>query len=93
MAETSSGNPYIEDGEERTFSVEHAEEEFVWHRDREKRRVTVLEGEGWQFQYDESIPMLLKKEQMFVIPQMMYHRLIKGKTDLVLKIETMNWDK
>ena len=59
MVETSSGNPYIEDGEQRVFSVEHAKEEFVWHRDREKRRVTVLEGEGWQFQFEMKLPMLL----------------------------------
>ena len=89
MAEISSGNPYIEDGNIRTFSTEHAEEEFVWHRDREKRRVTVLEGEGWQFHFDMKLPMLLKEEQIFEIPQMMYHRLIKGKTDLVLRIETI----
>ena len=89
MVEISSGNPYIEDGDIRTFSTEHAEEEFVWHRDREKRRVTVVAGEAWQFQWDESLPMLLKKEQMFVIPAMTYHRLIKGKTDLVLRVETI----
>ena len=89
MVETSSGNPYIEDGEQRVFSVEHAKEEFVWHRDREKRRVTVLEGEGWQFQFDMKLPMLLREEQIFEIPKMMYHRLIKGKTDLVLRIETI----
>ena len=89
MVETSSGNPYIEDGEQRIFSVEHAKEEFVWHRDREKRRVTVLEGEGWQFQFEMKLPMLLREEQIFEIPKMMYHRLIKGKTDLVLRIETI----
>ena len=89
MAEISSGNPYIKDGDIRTFSTEHAEEEFVWHRDKEKREVTVLEGEGWQFQFDDCLPMLLREEQMFVIPKMMYHRLIRGKTDLVLKVERL----
>ena len=86
--EISSGRPYTEDGDLRTFSVENAQEEFVWHRDKERRRVTVLEGQAWQFQFEENIPMELKEGLKFIIPEMIYHRLIKGKTDLVLRIET-----
>ena len=62
-------------------------DELVWHRDNEDRKITVIEGEGWQFQFNGSLPMELRKDRMFEIPRDMYHRLIKGKTKLVLRIE------
>ena len=87
---TISGKPYIENGDVRTFSVEKAAEEFVWHRDKEDRKITVIEGEAWQFQLHEKFPVLLEKGNKYTIPKMVYHRLIKGKTNLVLKIEDEN---
>ena len=88
--EISSGKPYIYNGDVRTFSVEKAAEEFVWHRDKENRIITVIEGEAWQFQLHEKFPVLLEKGNEYKIPKMVYHRLIKGKTNLVLKIEDEN---
>lgn len=85
--EISSGKPYIDEGEIRTFSKDVASTELVWHRDLENRKITVLEGEGWQFQYNGSLPFELRTERKFDIDKGMYHRLIRGKTDLVLKIE------
>tara|TARA_Y100001963_G_scaffold4914_1_gene6425 strand:+ start:668 stop:937 length:270 start_codon:yes stop_codon:yes gene_type:complete len=84
---TISGKPYIENGDVRTFSVEQAAEEFVWHRDKEDRKITVVEGEAWQFQLHEKFPVLLEKGKEYNIPKLVHHRLIKGKTDLVLKID------
>jgi quercetin dioxygenase-like cupin family protein len=49
--------------------------------------VTVIEGEGWQFQFNGSLPIELREGRMFEIPRDMYHRVIKGKTKLVLRIE------
>ena len=40
------------DGVCRTFDPERDDAEYVWHRDKEDREVEVLEGEGWQFQYE-----------------------------------------
>ena len=85
--EISSGNPYTDVGVVRIFSSEVDTEELVWHRDKENRKITVLEGEGWQFQFNGSLPFELKRDQIFDIPEDMYHRVIKGKTDLVLKIK------
>ena len=51
------------------------------------QKITVLEGEGWQFQFNGELPFELKENMIFKIPEGMYHRLIKGKTDLVLKIK------
>ena len=86
--EISSGRPYRDVGVVRIFSSEVDVEELVWHHDKENRKITVLEGEGWQFQFNGSLPFELKQNQIFDIPEMMYHRVIKGKTDLVLKIKT-----
>lgn len=87
MAEIISGNPYDEEGDIRTFHSYVKTDELVWHRDNEDRKITVIEGEGWQFQFNGSLPMELRKDRMFEIPRDMYHRLIKGKTKLVLRIE------
>lgn len=85
--EIISGNPYDEEGDIRTFHSYVKTDELVWHRDNEDRKITVIEGQGWQFQFNGSLPMELRKDRMFEIPRDMYHRLIKGKTKLVLRVE------
>ena len=85
--EISSGRPYVDAGELSTFSTNVLDTELGWRRDKEHRKITVLEGEGWQFQFNGNLPFELKYDYKFEIPQGMYHRIIKGKTDLVLKIE------
>ena len=85
--EITSGKPYEDDGELRTFYSSVNSDDLVWHRDLEDRKVTVLEGEGWQFQFNGSLPIELMKDRIFEIPRDMYHRIIKGKTKLVLRIE------
>lgn len=87
MVEISSGKPYKDVGVIRIFSSDVDGEELVWHRDREDRKITVLEGEGWQFQFNGSLPFELTEGRKFNIPEGMYHRVIKGKTDLVLKVK------
>lgn len=87
MVEISSGKPYTDIGIIRLFSSEVDSEELVWHRDKENRKVEVIEGEGWQFQFNGSLPFELTEGRKFDIPEGMYHRVIKGKTNLVLKIK------
>ena len=87
MVEISSGKPYKDVGVIRIFTSDVDGEELVWHRDREDRKITVLEGEGWQFQFNGSLPFELTEGRKFNIPEGMYHRVIKGKTDLVLKVK------
>ena len=60
--------------------------ELIWHRDLEDRTVEVLEGEGWKFQFDEQIPFPLHPGTIIEIPKLVVHRIIKGKTDLKIKI-------
>ena len=71
----------------RTFDPDVTNsEEYVWHRDKNDRFITVLEGEGWMFQFDDELPKNINITEMLFIPKMMYHRLIKGKTELRIKI-------
>lgn len=87
MVEITSGKPYKDVGVIRIFSSEVDSEDLVWHRDLQNRKITVLEGEGWQFQFNGSLPFELTEGRIFEIPKGMYHRIIKGKTNLVLKIK------
>jgi len=87
VVEIISGNPYEDEGTLRTFYSSVKSDELVWHRDEQDRVVTVIEGQGWQFQFNGSLPIELTEGKKFVIPKDMYHRVIKGKTKLVLDIE------
>lgn len=71
----------------REFKINTPNKELVWHRDEKDRYVTILEGEGWQFQLDNELPLELQKKDVIFIPKQTYHRVLKGKTNLVIKIE------
>jgi hypothetical protein len=61
-------------------------EEYVWHRDHNDRRVVILDGDGWQFQFDNELPIFINKNEELFIPKMVYHRIIPGKNKLRIKI-------
>jgi hypothetical protein len=94
--EISSGKPYSQIEEYdyiiREFSGDVNESELVWHRDKQSRKVTVIQGEGWKIQMDNSLPQELEKGNSYYIPQMEYHRLIKGKGNLLIQIKENNYD-
>lgn len=72
----------------RTFDQSVSEsDEYVWHRDEKDRIVTVLDGEQWQFQFDNELPIQLNKNDIINIPKHTYHRIIVGSTTLKLRIE------
>jgi len=83
--------PYIEhktrDGSFiRVFDSNAKEDELVWHRDKRDREVTVLDGVGWKLQFENKLPVELKKGNLYNIKAMEYHRLIKGIEGLTLRI-------
>ena len=80
-------NPYTDENTTRTFSKDVDAMSLIWHTDQEDRTVTVLEGNGWQFQRDNELPLELKEGVNIFIPKGEIHRVIKGSTDLKLKIE------
>lgn len=61
--------------------------ELKWHRDLQSRIVTVLEGKGWYFQIEDELPIELKEGVTIFIPKLEWHRVIKGKTNLKIKIQ------
>lgn len=73
----------------REFDGDIDEQELVWHRDRNDREVTVVEGTGWKLQMDNELPKELMVGKLYNIKAMEYHRLIKGNGTLKLKI----WEK
>jgi quercetin dioxygenase-like cupin family protein len=71
----------------RIFDEKVKEEELVWHRDKRERFIHVLKGKGWKLQFDNELPTELEKGKYYVIPEMDYHRIIKGQGELILEIE------
>jgi len=71
----------------RTFKHDVLTEELAWHRDEKGRYVEVLEGSGWEIQLDNKLPKRLHKGDKLHIPAKTFHRIKRGTTDLVLKIE------
>jgi hypothetical protein len=70
----------------REFSELTEDDELVWHRDRNDRYVTVVEGDGWQLQFDNMLPVPLNQGETVHIPKNTYHRLRKGSSNLVVEI-------
>lgn len=70
----------------REFNENVDSTELKWHRDKCNREVVVLEGEGWYFQFENSLPFELKKGDVIFIKEQEYHRVIKGNTKLKIKI-------
>ena len=68
----------------REFSENIDPIELLWHRDNEDRIVEALESTDWSLQLDDSLPIILNKP--IFIPKHMYHRVIKGTGNLLVKI-------
>lgn len=86
-----SGNPYNEVSKGnntyiREFSIDTNSSELIWHRDKEDREVTILEGKGWKFQRDNELPITLNEGDTIYIKKNEYHRIIKGDTDLKISL-------
>lgn len=94
MADHTFGKPYIDERDGttklRTFDVLAEDSEYVWHRDYDTRLIEILEGDGWQFQCENTLPWLLKPGMKFEIKAYEYHRLIKGVNDLKIRITPLD---
>ena len=61
--------------------------ELMWHRDDEDRLIEIINpGNSWKFQYENELPLDLESQMSFVILKHMWHRVIKGKENLLIKI-------
>ena len=70
----------------RTFSADVDEMDLIWHEDRENRFIKVLEGNGWQFQYDEELPFEMTDGLGFPVMKGQIHRVIKGVGPLKIEL-------
>ena len=70
----------------REFSADVDEMELIWHEDKEDRIVSVVEGNGWKFQFDEELPIEMEDGINITIPKGVIHRVIKGKGPLKIKV-------
>ena len=77
--EKLDGNIFI-----REFSQDTDFSDFLWHRDKEDRIIEPLEVTDWLFQLDDKLPQ--KIEGQIFIPKEIFHRIIKGRGDLKIKL-------
>jgi hypothetical protein len=68
----------------RRFSPEVFDEELKWHIDLEDRIIESISENDWKFQFDDQLPVEMKG--VINIKKGQWHRLIKGTTDLEVKI-------
>ena len=73
----------------RVFTPDVESEELKWHQDLKDRKVPVIEGGGWEFQMEDSLPSKLEDARQLYIPKFVWHRVIKGKGTLVVEIEEL----
>ncbi len=73
-----------ENGIIRTFSENLEEDELKWHKDLEDRIIIPLHQTNWKFQRDNHLPEFIDKK--IKIKANEWHRIIKGKGDLSLRI-------
>jgi hypothetical protein len=74
----------------REFSEDVDSSELVWHRDRKDRFVRVVDGRGWKLQLENKLPKNLVKDRIYFIPKNTYHRVCKGRGNLVVEIRETN---
>ena len=48
--------------------------------------VEVIESDNWKFQLDNELPTTLVVGEKYLIPEGVYHRIIKGNGDLKVSI-------
>jgi hypothetical protein len=92
--EAVTGKPYTESRHNnvivRAFKKDVPIGDLIWHRDEHNRKLTVISGKGWQFQFDNALPQELHEGEIILIPRETYHRLLRGYTDLILEITEIN---
>ena len=71
----------------RTFPADVDEMDLIWHADKENRIITVLEGNGWKFQFDEELPIEMTEGLSISILKGRLHRIIKGKGPLKINLQ------
>ena len=90
MTNPYTNTPITQTSVIREFSSEVDPMELVWHQDEEDRTIEILEGNGWQLQRDNELPLALQEGDSIFIPMGQIHRVIKGNNNLKIQI-TKQW--
>ena len=69
----------------RRFLPSVEDSELKWHWDEQDRVIEPLNQNDWLFQFDNGLPFPIKEK--INIPAGVIHRVIKGTTELVVKIK------
>jgi len=70
----------------RTYTQTVPVEELEWHTHTCSRFVKVIEGVGWQFQFDNEPPREIGPGSSIHVNKTALHRMIKGATPLTVRI-------
>ena len=68
----------------RTFSENVESDELKWHWDEEDRIIESMKETNWTFQFDNQLP--IKLDRPIEIKKGVWHRLIKGDSEVIIKI-------
>jgi len=71
----------------RVFSQDTDSGEYMWHRDFEDRIIESIGETDWMIQIDNELPKQLEVGKQYIIPEGVYHRVIKGNGKLKVSIQ------
>jgi hypothetical protein len=72
----------------RTFKISFDNDDLKWHWDEEDRIIEALHETDWMFQFDNQLPIKIEGE--IEIKKGVWHRLIKGSSDVRIKIKKIS---
>lgn len=86
--------PYTEKKEKgiliREFRSDSNPDDLIWHKDKHDRVVTVVKSNGWKLQMETGLPFDLVEGKSYKIPALSWHRILKGRGNLLIKIKESN---
>jgi hypothetical protein len=74
----------------RLFKKDIDAGELMWHQDQCDRKVLVISGIGWKIQFDDELPIDMNVGEEIEITNHKFHRLLKGRDNLIIKIIEIN---
>lgn len=71
----------------RLFKDTIDSDELMWHQDERDRTIRIFSGKDWKLQFDDQLPFVLEEGKEYKILNHIYHRVIKGIGDLIIRIK------
>lgn len=63
---------------QREFNESVDSEELIWHQDKLRRKVKIVEGGDWKLQLERGLPFDMIVGETYEIPAKSWHRVLKG---------------